>query len=508
MTVARAAEETSGANVARWSLWAFVGQGLPQFYVLVASAFIARYLGAATFGRISLIVTVQLAMLAFFPLGVPTTSVRFFGTLLGEGRLAEVRGLYRWTWSRMLVLSLLATATMLAIVLFGAEPAEAWLIAAFVTFFVILHSAPSALLQGAQRWREARIVGMVAGGVAMVAKASAAVGGAGISAFFVIDLCLGVVTLTGTTLLAWRIARRWPLARAPRELKAELRRFSLISAVTIVVSYVVYQRVEVFVLAHYKGDTAVAHYTVPFSLTTALLLLPTAVTTVLTPAFATLWGRGAHEALARGYGRAVRLVGLVTLVLVGAVIAVGGNLVQVIYGPEFANLRLVISLLALSVPLLPLATISTSLLRAAGILWPPTVGGIVAAMVDIGLAFLLIPKFGPVGAAAASSLAQVTLAVPLLLYAGRRVHGSSIGGQYLLRTVVVTGIAGAVALVPAVRLGPGMGLVVGLVVYALLVVVGARVLRPLLRDDAWWIVELVPARLGSHVPRVLQAVSG
>ncbi len=508
MSGGEAVQETSGANVARWSLWALVGQGLPQFYVVVTSAFIARYLGAATFGRISLIVTVQLAMLAFFPLGVPTTSARFFATLIGEGRLAEARGLYRWTWTRTLLLAALAWASLICLALVGLQPRAAWLIAAFVTFFVILHSVPSALLMGSQRWREARIVGMSAGAVAMVAKVVAAVAGAQISAFFAIDLCLGVVTLTGTSLLARRTERGWPKAQFPRELKSELRRFSTISAITIATTYVVYQRTEVFVLAHYSGDVAVAHYTVPFSLTTALLLLPTAVTTVLAPAFATLWGAGAIDALARGYGRSVRLVGLLTLALVGAMIAVGQNLVTLIYGPEFAHLRVIVSLLALSVPLLPLATLSTSLLRALGILWPPTAVGVFAAVIDVGLSFALIPRFGPTGAAVASTLAQVSLAVPLLVYASRSIEGSALGARSLLRSLLVTGIAGGVAVIPAIRLGPGIGLAVGLVLYALLLLVLALVLRPLLRADATWIVELLPARFAARAPRALLAVSG
>jgi len=65
-----------------------------------------------------------------------------------------------------------------------------------------------------------------------------------------------------------------------------------------------------------------------------------------------------------------------------------------------------------------------------------------------------------------------------------------------------------VAIVPAIRLGPGIGLVVGLAVYAVLLLVLALVLRPLLREDATWIVELLPARFAARVPRALLAVSG
>lgn len=502
-----AAAATSGANVARWSVWAFLGSGLPQLYVVVSSAVIARYLGSSAFGRIALIVSVEAAVGTFVPFGVPTTAIRFVGSLLGAGRLSEANGVYRWTWTRTVVQALVAFVAMLGVALAGARPTTAWYLVAFATPFTIAHTAPSSLLIGAQRWREARIVGITTGVGGMLAKVAVAVGGGGIADLFLVDLCLAVANLAGTAYLARRVHRELPPPQFPADLHRAVRRFSLISTITTFTSFVVYQRTEVFVLAHYRNDTDIARYTVPFSLVTALLLIPSALTTVVTPAFATLWGAQALDSLRRGYSRAIRLVSLLTLVFVGGVVVVGADLIRIVYGPQFAGVRLVVSILALSVPFVPLAALSSSLLRGMGILGAPTIAGAAAAVADVGLSFALIPTFGTGGAATANVLAQVVFAVPLLVYAGRRLGRYDLAPLYLLRALVGTGLAVAAALPLALGLSAAPGLFAGLAVYLGVLLLLVRPLPPISREDASWLAALMPQRL-DRVTSVIRIVSG
>jgi hypothetical protein len=45
----------------------------------------------------------------------------------------------------------------------GASPISAWLFAAVATFAAILHTVPSAVLIGTQRWRQATMIGLITG---------------------------------------------------------------------------------------------------------------------------------------------------------------------------------------------------------------------------------------------------------------------------------------------------------------------------------------------------------
>jgi O-antigen/teichoic acid export membrane protein len=479
------ARRTTGASVVRGGAWEITGQVLPQVYIFVVSALVARTLGAAAYGRVALITGVQAAVWTIALWGFPHALTRYVSQLLGQGRDSELRGLLRWAYRVMVPMASLATAFMLGAVALGAQPTSAWALAAVSTTAGVLQAVPSAFLIGAQRWAQARAMGVAAGGASMIIKAVALSTGHGIVALFAIDVVIAIANLAGTAVLAARNQRAQPYREVEAPLKRDVFRFAAIIGISAAANLVVYQRTEIFVLAHYTTDTEIARYAIPYALVSALLLVPAAASTVLSPAIATLWGAGAVDRIRSGFGRALRLMVLLTIGLAAISAAVAPALVRVVYG--IGHEQWVIWVLLLSVPFVPLGTMSTSLLRAMGLLRWLTVSGILAAVLNIVLSFVLIPPFGAVGAAAANTSAQAAAAVPLLVYAIWRLGEVPLPVQQTVRGLLAGGGAAVLSYVVTRPLPPAAGLGAGLVTFGLAAVALSVALGVPDRDDRTWL---------------------
>jgi O-antigen/teichoic acid export membrane protein len=487
--------DTSVAKVARGSMWELSAFALPQVYIVITSALIARALGPSGFGRLTFIGSLQMAIVTVCEWGVPYATIRFIAELLGADRRAAVAGVVRWTYRLTGIGAAVGLLIVAGIAASGATPHVAWFLAAAATPFAIMHSAPSSVLTGSQRWRDARIMGMVTGFGAMVAKVVVVILGGGIAPLFAVDLAVAAVNFTGTQVLARRVTGPLPPPEFPHALAVRVRNFARLATVTVLVTLVVYQRTEIFVLAHFKSDADIAQYSVPYALVSALLLFPGAVSSALSPAFAVLWGAGDLERIRSAFGRALRLVMMLSLAFTAGTIALGQDLIRLVYGPAFAGVEPVLVILAFSIPFVPLASLSGSLLRGIGVLRALTIVGVVAAVADIALAIALVPPFDTVGAACANTLAQIIGSLPLVVYGTRRIGGVEFAWAALARATVALALACLAGIAMTSFLGTVAGLVAGGAAFLIVLTAAARPLRVLSARDAEWVAAVLGGRL-------------
>jgi O-antigen/teichoic acid export membrane protein len=481
--------QTSGAAVVTGGLWSVLGRTMPQFQLLVLSVVAARFLGPDGMGRQSLIAFVGITTVMVATAGFPSSLSRFVGELLGAREGGTALGLYRWTWRVETVAAAVAAASLIALGVFGSEPTLAWILVGVASGLAVLQSVPQSLLSGAQRWRDATIVGVVIGVVSVPATIGVLALGGGISGFFAVEVVAIACNLAWTGHLARGVAARLP---APERASPELRRrflsFAGISTVNVMIQYVVWTRSELLVLDRVSADAQIALYSIAFASVIGLSRIPEAIARVTMPAVATLIGAGELHRVRAGYWRAMRLLLFITPpVVVGAAVT-GPALISLAYGDEFSGAGEVLLVLLGPLLVLPLITTSDALLFAFGRLRFLLALGIVATVVDVTLAILLIPRFDALGAAIANAAAQLTAGIPCLWLAARLNAPTDIAWRPLLRglllALMVGGIAGATLLV----LGDGLfgalaAVLAGVALFALL----APVLRPLPAADAAWL---------------------
>ena len=480
---------------------------MPQFYSLVISVAAARFLGPADMGRQSFIAFVALTLTAVLTYSLYGALVRFIGETLGRGRPELVRGLLLWAMRVHLVGALVGGSVLLAVGFGGGEPTNAWLLAGIVCAIGVLHALPSAALAGMQRFREASIVGLVTGLVGVPATIAVLAADGGITGMFAVEAAIGVVTLTWTGTLARRhVTALAPRPEPARELSRQVARYAAILSIGVVLTLVVSRRSELFFLAHYSSDEQLALYSIAFAVMTTLLYLPQSLANVITPAFASLYGEGAYDRIRSGFGRALRLLLLLSFPLTAASAAVGPALLVLVFGEEYRDTGAVLLVLITAYPFVPLVSLGEALLHGLGRLRMPLLAMAFAAAVDIALAVLLIPELEAIGAAIANVGGQVALAVPLLAASIRATGRPRLEAGALVRAAVASALAGLAAWA-ATMLDGLAGVVSGMLVFALVFAALAWALRILPSDDASWLDDAIGSRFGGLLGRAFLACS-
>ena len=285
-----------------------------------------------------------------------------------------------------------------------------------------------------------------------------------------------------------------------------MARYAAILSIGVVLTMVVSRRSELFFLTHYSTDEQLALYSIAFAVMTTLLYLPQSLANVITPAFASLYGEGAYDRIRSGFGRALRLLLLLSFPLTAASAAVGPALLVLVFGEEYRDTGAVLLVLITAYPFVPLVSLGEALLHGLGRLRMPLLAMAFAAAVDIALAVLLIPDLEAIGAAIANVGGQVALAVPLLVASIRATGRPRLEAGALVRAAVASALAGLAAWA-ATMLDGLAGVSAGMLVFTLVFAALAWALRILPSDDASWLDDAIGSRFGGLLGRAFLACS-
>jgi O-antigen/teichoic acid export membrane protein len=365
---------------------------------------------------------------------------------------------------------------------------------------------PISFLNGLQRWREVSVVGLLTSGVATGVTVLVLELGGRITAMFAVETGAILVSLLVLTIISRR--RSLELGAEPRLDEPHRRaavRYAAVTSVSVVLTLIIWRRSELFFLQRYSTETQIGFYSIAFAAATAPVVVFQGLTGVFMPAISTLSGAGATERIRAGFSRALRLLLVVALPTTAAALALGPAIIRLAYGAEFDQAVTPLLILLLVFPLVPLINLSSALLAGTGYLAVLVVAGVAASALDVGLAFLLTPDHGAIGAAIANDAAQLTVGVPVIVSAWRRVGGVDWQPGMLARIACCSGLGGFVAWGCVQLLGDGYGLVAGAVVGSAAFVSAASLLRILAYEDAHWLDGIMGRLLGGLVGRLIRS---
>lgn len=481
---------------------------MPQLYALLISIAAARSLGAEGMGRQSYIAFVALSVTTLLSSSMWVSLVRYIGETIGRGDAATVRGLLAWAWRIEAVTAIVGGAALGAIALAGAEPEAAWLLAAAVTAAAILHTVPSAILTGLQRFKQASVVGITTGLAGTAATVAVLAAGGGIVGMFAVELVVGLVNLAWTGAIARRVLVQvapTPVPAGP--LRRQVTRYALGYSAGIVLDIIVARRSELFFLQRYSTDEQIAFYSIAFAIVTAASQLPRALAAATAPAFATLFGAGSSKRISTGFNRGLRLLLVLTLPLTAAAIALGPEFVRIVYGGEYRAVSAPLLILLAGFPLLGLTSLANAVLTGLGRLRFPIAATAAAAVVDVALAVTLAGPLGARGAALANLSGQVVYSAGVLGYTLRLVGHERLDSA-IVRAGGASAGAGAAAWTTQNAVAGVPGLVAGAGAFIVTFAVLAPMLRIMPRRDAAWLLGALGPRLPPWFGRFVQLCAG
>jgi O-antigen/teichoic acid export membrane protein len=291
------------------------------------------------------------------------------------------------------------------------------------------------------------------------------------------------------TLLAWITHRRLFLEQL--DFKFHLFKDLLIRSLpfgALVILFSIRFQLGIFILSLFETVDAVGIYSAATTLVLMLLMLPSAFSSAVFPAYSRLYGND-RDSLPRFYQLSYKYLMLVGFPIGLVVMFFGGKIVQIIYGEGFVEANASIIILASSFFTM-MGYSNGPLLNAIGkqrfFAWTQAL----LVLADALLCLIFIPQFGPAGAALANALSGVG---GLIIHsvACHRQLGLSLPWASALKTFISTLSAGG-AVLAASWLGVNWWLV-------LLIIAPMTYLVPIL---LFKLVEVDEIRfLASGVPR-------
>ena len=466
-----------------------MGQIAPYLYTLVVSVVAGRILGPGLLGRQSFIAFVILAVTTVCAAGLPLGLMRASAEALGRNSGGSVPGLSAWGWRVAGIGATCGAAAILAVAALGATPRAAWLFGAVAVAGGVLHKVPGSILVGTQHWRLNSSSVVLTGALSTVATIVILALGGGITGM------LAAFAGSSLTLLIWSViyANRVlaPLrsedATALPELRRRASRFSLASSISVILTFVVGQRSELFFLDRDSTNAQIAFYSIAFSAVTILQTASVGMTNVVSPMLARFFGAGQTERIRSGFSRALRLVLLFATPIAAGGLVLGPPLITLAYGDQYSNTGTALRILIVSVPLAPLGAICAALLVGYGRMRFPIAVSAVAAIADVAAAALLVPRLDATGAALANEIAALTATGVQFVYCIRLLGGIEVRARQFVRMLVASAIAAAVAQ-GALEIGPGLLPLLLAVALGVGALAGLAVsLRVLPREDAEWL---------------------
>ncbi len=185
-------------------------------------------------------------------------------------------------------------------------------------------------------------------------------------------------------------------------------------------------RADLLVVNHYRGAAEAGVYSVAAQVGMLLMLLPGVIATLLFPRVtAEQDTEGKTTALVTRHTAFVMLLVCLAAVPLGFVI-------PKLYGSEFSDTTMQLLILLPGVYLIGLESVLVQHFNAAGL--PPAIPlfWILTLIVNIALVFLLVPRFGGRGAAAASTLSYLLITLLVIIYFQNKTR-RPLGESFILR---------------------------------------------------------------------------
>jgi O-antigen/teichoic acid export membrane protein len=430
-----------------------LGQGLPILVALGTMPVVVRGLGPAQFGVLALAWTV-VGYAGTFDLGLGRAATKRVSEAVWEGAPERVCRIATTAAVAQGVLGVLTGGLLwLLAPRLGALllPGSGTTVEATALLRVLAAAVPAVLLSNA--WR-AVLEGLHRFDLVNAARAPAA------AAIFLVPLIGVLLHWPLLAIVAGLVATRYAAAvlflllyaRAVAgaawggvrlgELTSLLRFGGWVAVSNTVIPFVVY--LERFVVSALRGPVALAYYAAPHELVSKLHLVPAAVAGVLFPAFSGLSSGGDAAGMQRRIRQGIRVIALLLAPPAAAFIVLATPLLTYWLGVDYGQLSAaVMRLLAFAIFLTGLSYVPFTLIEGVG--RPDIVARyhLLELPIYAAVLWLLVDRYGIIGAAAAWTL-RMSVTAPVFFFVALR--AARVSARQVLTGSVTRTLAAALVL--------------------------------------------------------------
>lgn len=195
---------------------------------------------------------------------------------------------------------------------------------------------------------------------------------------------------------------------------AEVARYSMPFTVTGAATFVV-RSIDIFLILAMLGSSAVAVYGVAYAAGRLVMLFSTATNYLATPVSSKLESEGEKEGMVSLNSLLIRWLVVVSVPSLVPFVLFPTEFISIVYRPAYASGANVLALLAVGFAIHNVLGALGNLHRALGNSSLLAVNSVVAALLNVGLNLYLIPRYGIIGAAIATTTSYVVMDMLMLI---------------------------------------------------------------------------------------------
>lgn len=444
----------------------------------IGNAITARLLGPDKLGVFAYVVFCVTIASMIASLGIGIVQQRYIPNLRAEGRDDEADGLVGATTRLSILAAIVGTVLLFAYLYWpgkdatdgGSETSRDVVIAVALIWFIFWRLAEvyQFYLRGEQRFGELARLSAVS---ALIKLAVIALG----AWFFGIPGALAGY-IAGNLLPASRIFRLLRIKpKVSRALRQDVTRFALASWATAVLGGLVFGRTEVLFLEHYTGLGAVGFFAAAVTVAEMAVQIPPLLLSALLPRFSEQHGMGAQEDMHSLYRTMTAVIAMVIVPLCLGLAATAPAVVPLLFGADFDDSVPAASVLLIAAAVSSLGVTTFYLLQSIGKTGFLLMSNGIGLIGTIALGFILVPRYGLIGAACSRGIVQVTVVLIETWYVTRRLN---ISPPYrVLGAITLASVAqSAVAYFIVVEIGGAISLLIAIPAAILTFLIAVRLL--------------------------------
>ena len=388
---------------------ALLMRGVGALCAFSFSVLIGQTLGVEGAGLYFLALSLTSILSVLARIGTDMTVIRFVAVNASQRRWGMVRAVLRWCMYRVIAMSLMIGsilwlfAPLIAETVFSkpglGEPLRLMSIA--IPGFTMTHLLAGAL-KGLTRIPEAMLVSSIlypVFGIAMIWPLTGLMGVSGAALTYL--LATGLAALVGFMLWRWRIGDRGTIKEsAPGQ---ELWRSARPLLVASLINRGLLPWMPVLLLGFWSEATEVGIFAAANRVVLLVSFALISVNAVLSSRFAAMYAAGNVKGLSRLSRRFSMIVTLATLPVLLLLMFRGGQVMS-IFGSDFAVAGPILFILAIGQIVNTLCGSVFNLLNMTGNERSAKNCAVISLSVNLGLNFVLIPLYGVIGAAIATSI--------------------------------------------------------------------------------------------------------
>ncbi|MDQ3472714.1 MAG: oligosaccharide flippase family protein [Acidobacteriota bacterium] len=264
----------------------------------------------------------------------------------------------------------------------------------------------------------------------------------GIASFLTVALAYIFAPMGASAAGLWALRRLiLPVSGVDRDLLRRMLKFSLPLLPASLVGYMSTNYLDAFFITHYLSSAHLGVYAVVYLISGTALQLPLLVGTILIPLFITLQVDGTDDRARRFMLNGLPLLALIWGIACSFLAAIGSYAFPQIFGEQFKEIgNLLWPLMAAAALTGPVLMGYAPFSHSKSITYIAMLAAIAAALVNVILNFLLIPRFGLVGCAWATTAAFAVHLTVVIVF----VHSRLLTAWGWIALAVLPPLAGAI----------------------------------------------------------------